>query len=113
MQHPNFETRHPLQTEEQQETGLDPLSNLNATTATITRSREYLLLKTRSAPGSDPEPDRAKVRPRLDWGLTQTRPRLEPDRTWGRDGADLGQTYIRSNSLYLPQSSACFCNHSR
>ncbi|XP_054619368.1 TBC1 domain family member 5 isoform X1 [Dunckerocampus dactyliophorus] len=29
MQHPNFETRHPLQTDEQQETGFDPLSNFN------------------------------------------------------------------------------------
>ncbi|XP_038580201.1 TBC1 domain family member 5 isoform X1 [Micropterus salmoides] len=29
MQHPNFETRHPLQTDEQQETGLDPLHNFN------------------------------------------------------------------------------------
>ncbi|XP_034455242.1 TBC1 domain family member 5 isoform X9 [Hippoglossus hippoglossus] len=29
MQHPNFETRHPLQTEEQQETGFDPLQNFN------------------------------------------------------------------------------------
>ncbi|XP_061838478.1 TBC1 domain family member 5 isoform X1 [Nerophis lumbriciformis] len=29
MQHPNFQTRHPLQTDEQQETGLDPLSNFN------------------------------------------------------------------------------------
>ncbi|XP_041664126.1 TBC1 domain family member 5 isoform X3 [Cheilinus undulatus] len=29
MQHPNFETRHPLQTDEQQETGLDPLNNFN------------------------------------------------------------------------------------
>uniref|UniRef100_A0A3Q3XDU2 TBC1 domain family member 5 n=1 Tax=Mola mola TaxID=94237 RepID=A0A3Q3XDU2_MOLML len=29
MQHPNFETRHPLQTEEQQETGFDPLNNFN------------------------------------------------------------------------------------
>uniref|UniRef100_A0A1A8I726 TBC1 domain family member 5 n=1 Tax=Nothobranchius kuhntae TaxID=321403 RepID=A0A1A8I726_NOTKU len=29
MQHPNFETRHPLQTEEQQETGFDPLHNFN------------------------------------------------------------------------------------
>ncbi|XP_034561483.1 TBC1 domain family member 5 isoform X2 [Notolabrus celidotus] len=28
MQHPNFETRHPLQTDEQ-ETGLDPLNNFN------------------------------------------------------------------------------------
>ncbi|KAM9384306.1 TBC1 domain family member 5 isoform 2-T4 [Pholidichthys leucotaenia] len=29
MQHPNFETRHPLQTDEQQETGFDPLYNFN------------------------------------------------------------------------------------
>uniref|UniRef100_A0A8C5DVZ1 TBC1 domain family member 5 n=1 Tax=Gouania willdenowi TaxID=441366 RepID=A0A8C5DVZ1_GOUWI len=29
MQHPNFETRHPLQTDEQQETGFDPLLNFN------------------------------------------------------------------------------------
>uniref|UniRef100_A0A7N6AU98 Rab-GAP TBC domain-containing protein n=1 Tax=Anabas testudineus TaxID=64144 RepID=A0A7N6AU98_ANATE len=29
MQHPNFETRHPLQTDEQQETGFDPLHNFN------------------------------------------------------------------------------------
>ncbi|XP_056270686.1 TBC1 domain family member 5 isoform X2 [Pseudoliparis swirei] len=29
MQHPNFETRHPLQTDEQQETGFDPLNNFN------------------------------------------------------------------------------------
>lgn len=29
MQHPNFETRHPLQTDEQQETGVDPLNNFN------------------------------------------------------------------------------------
>ncbi|KAL6099975.1 tbc1d5 [Pungitius sinensis] len=29
MQHPNFETRHPLQTDEHQETGFDPLSNFN------------------------------------------------------------------------------------
>ncbi|KAF0024694.1 hypothetical protein F2P81_023496 [Scophthalmus maximus] len=29
MQHPNFETRHPLQTDEQQETGFDPLQNFN------------------------------------------------------------------------------------
>uniref|UniRef100_A0A3Q3EIU3 TBC1 domain family member 5 n=1 Tax=Labrus bergylta TaxID=56723 RepID=A0A3Q3EIU3_9LABR len=28
MQHPNFETRHPLQTDEQQETGLDPHKSL-------------------------------------------------------------------------------------
>uniref|UniRef100_A0A3Q3GTN7 TBC1 domain family member 5 n=1 Tax=Kryptolebias marmoratus TaxID=37003 RepID=A0A3Q3GTN7_KRYMA len=29
MQHPNFETRHPLQTDEQQETGFDPLLSFN------------------------------------------------------------------------------------
>ncbi|XP_034400681.1 TBC1 domain family member 5 isoform X2 [Cyclopterus lumpus] len=29
MQHPNFETPHPLQTDEQQETGFDPLNNFN------------------------------------------------------------------------------------
>ncbi|XP_013866695.1 TBC1 domain family member 5 isoform X2 [Austrofundulus limnaeus] len=29
MQHPNFETRHPLQTDEQQETGFDPVHNFN------------------------------------------------------------------------------------
>uniref|UniRef100_A0A3Q3K990 TBC1 domain family member 5 n=1 Tax=Monopterus albus TaxID=43700 RepID=A0A3Q3K990_MONAL len=29
MQHPNVETRHPLQTDEQQETGFDPLHNFN------------------------------------------------------------------------------------
>uniref|UniRef100_A0A665WEV2 TBC1 domain family member 5 n=1 Tax=Echeneis naucrates TaxID=173247 RepID=A0A665WEV2_ECHNA len=29
MQHPNFETRHPLQTDEQQETGFDPLHTFN------------------------------------------------------------------------------------
>ncbi|XP_041868093.1 TBC1 domain family member 5 isoform X2 [Melanotaenia boesemani] len=29
MQHPNFETRHPLQTDEQQETGFDPLHSFN------------------------------------------------------------------------------------
>ncbi|KAM3595673.1 uncharacterized protein V6R79_000991 [Siganus canaliculatus] len=29
MQHPNFETRHPLQTDDQQETGFDPLHNFN------------------------------------------------------------------------------------
>ncbi|XP_070840033.1 TBC1 domain family member 5 isoform X2 [Chaetodon trifascialis] len=29
MQHPNFETPHPLQTDEQQETGFDPLHNFN------------------------------------------------------------------------------------
>uniref|UniRef100_A0A3Q2TC52 TBC1 domain family member 5 n=1 Tax=Fundulus heteroclitus TaxID=8078 RepID=A0A3Q2TC52_FUNHE len=29
MQHPNFETRHPLQADEQQETGFDPLHNFN------------------------------------------------------------------------------------
>ncbi|XP_077403986.1 TBC1 domain family member 5 isoform X2 [Vanacampus margaritifer] len=29
MQHPNFETRHPLQADEQQETGFDPLNNIN------------------------------------------------------------------------------------
>ncbi|KAM6959022.1 TBC1 domain family member 5 isoform 2-T2 [Aplochiton taeniatus] len=29
MQHPNFETRHPLQTDEQQETGFDPLHHFN------------------------------------------------------------------------------------
>ncbi|XP_075968952.1 TBC1 domain family member 5 [Anarhichas minor] len=29
MQHPNFETRHPLQTDELQETGFDPLNNFN------------------------------------------------------------------------------------
>lgn len=40
MQHPNFETRHPLQTEEQQETGLDPLSNLNTTAAATIHSRK-------------------------------------------------------------------------
>ncbi|XP_057683964.1 TBC1 domain family member 5 isoform X1 [Corythoichthys intestinalis] len=28
MQHPNFETRHPLQADEQQETGFDPLNNI-------------------------------------------------------------------------------------
>ncbi|XP_075900007.1 TBC1 domain family member 5 [Nelusetta ayraudi] len=42
MQHPNFETRHPLQTEEQQETGLDPLSNLNTTAAATIHSRGSL-----------------------------------------------------------------------
>lgn len=29
MQHPNFETRHPLQTDDQQDTGFDPLHNFN------------------------------------------------------------------------------------
>ncbi|XP_061520839.1 TBC1 domain family member 5 isoform X2 [Phycodurus eques] len=29
MQHPNFETPHPLQADEQQETGFDPLNNIN------------------------------------------------------------------------------------
>ncbi|XP_051927551.1 TBC1 domain family member 5 isoform X2 [Hippocampus zosterae] len=29
MQHPNFETRHPLQADEQQETGFDPLNVIN------------------------------------------------------------------------------------
>ncbi|XP_077364325.1 TBC1 domain family member 5 isoform X2 [Festucalex cinctus] len=29
MQHPNFETRHPLQADEQQETGFDPINNIN------------------------------------------------------------------------------------
>uniref|UniRef100_A0A3Q0QVN6 TBC1 domain family member 5 n=1 Tax=Amphilophus citrinellus TaxID=61819 RepID=A0A3Q0QVN6_AMPCI len=29
MQHPNFETRHPLQTDDQQETGFDPLHSFN------------------------------------------------------------------------------------
>uniref|UniRef100_A0A3Q2CQA5 TBC1 domain family member 5 n=1 Tax=Cyprinodon variegatus TaxID=28743 RepID=A0A3Q2CQA5_CYPVA len=37
MQHPNFETRHPLQTDEQQETGFDPLHNFNKN-----RSRENI-----------------------------------------------------------------------
>ncbi|MED6252061.1 TBC1 domain, member 5, partial [Ataeniobius toweri] len=34
MQHPNFETRHPLQTDEQQETGFDPLHNFNKNSST-------------------------------------------------------------------------------
>ncbi|MEQ2202625.1 hypothetical protein XENOCAPTIV_009465, partial [Xenoophorus captivus] len=34
MQHPNFETRHPLQTDEQQETGFDPLHNFNKNRST-------------------------------------------------------------------------------
>lgn len=29
MQHPNFETPHPLQTNEQQEAGFDPVHNFN------------------------------------------------------------------------------------
>ncbi|XP_026156142.1 TBC1 domain family member 5 isoform X1 [Mastacembelus armatus] len=32
MQHPNFETCHPLQTDDQQETGFDPLHNFNKNT---------------------------------------------------------------------------------
>uniref|UniRef100_A0A4W6EFR3 TBC1 domain family member 5 n=1 Tax=Lates calcarifer TaxID=8187 RepID=A0A4W6EFR3_LATCA len=35
MQHPNFETRHPLQTDEQQETGFDPLHNFNKNRSSI------------------------------------------------------------------------------
>uniref|UniRef100_A0A7N8XSS2 TBC1 domain family member 5 n=1 Tax=Mastacembelus armatus TaxID=205130 RepID=A0A7N8XSS2_9TELE len=34
MQHPNFETCHPLQTDDQQETGFDPLHNFNKNTNT-------------------------------------------------------------------------------
>lgn len=42
MQHPNFETRHPLQTDEQQETGFDPLNNFNKNrSSTSTLSDNY------------------------------------------------------------------------
>ncbi|KAM8883851.1 TBC1 domain family member 5 isoform 1-T1 [Synchiropus picturatus] len=34
MQHPNFETRHPLQQDEQQETGFDPLNSFNKNRST-------------------------------------------------------------------------------
>ncbi|KAM8766407.1 TBC1 domain family member 5 isoform 1-T4 [Acanthopagrus schlegelii] len=47
MQHPNFETRHPLQTDEQQETGFDPLNNFNKN-----RSRGSLDSSTYSQPHS-------------------------------------------------------------
>ncbi|KAM9838375.1 TBC1 domain family member 5 [Aulostomus maculatus] len=47
MQHPNFETRHPLQTDEQQETGFDPLNNFNKN-----RSRGSLDSSTISQPQS-------------------------------------------------------------
>uniref|UniRef100_A0A671XXU2 TBC1 domain family member 5 n=1 Tax=Sparus aurata TaxID=8175 RepID=A0A671XXU2_SPAAU len=47
MQHPNFETRHPLQTDEQQETGIDPLNNFNKN-----RSRGSLDSSTYSQPHS-------------------------------------------------------------
>lgn len=47
MQHPNFETRHPLQTDEQQETGFDPLHNFNKN-----RSRGSLDSSTYSQPQS-------------------------------------------------------------
>uniref|UniRef100_A0A8C4EED8 TBC1 domain family, member 5 n=1 Tax=Dicentrarchus labrax TaxID=13489 RepID=A0A8C4EED8_DICLA len=47
MQHPNFETRHPLQTDEQQETGFDPLNNFNKN-----RSRGSLDSSTYSQPQS-------------------------------------------------------------
>ncbi|XP_061669757.1 TBC1 domain family member 5 isoform X3 [Syngnathoides biaculeatus] len=43
MQHPNFETRHPLQADEQQETGFDPLNNINKN-----RSRDSLDSSTHS-----------------------------------------------------------------
>lgn len=45
MQHPNFETHHPLQTDEQQETGFDPLHNFNKN-----RSRGSLDSSTYSQP---------------------------------------------------------------
>ncbi|MEQ2159311.1 hypothetical protein GOODEAATRI_021557 [Goodea atripinnis] len=38
MQHPNFETRHPLQTDEQQETGFDPLHNFNKNRSSMLNS---------------------------------------------------------------------------
>lgn len=38
MQHPNFETRHPLQTDEQQETGVDPLNNFNKNRSSTSNS---------------------------------------------------------------------------
>lgn len=47
MQHPNFETRHPLQTDEQQETGVDPLNNFNKN-----RNRGSLDSSTNSQPQS-------------------------------------------------------------
>uniref|UniRef100_A0A673BE13 TBC1 domain family member 5 n=1 Tax=Sphaeramia orbicularis TaxID=375764 RepID=A0A673BE13_9TELE len=46
MQHPNFETRHPLQTDEQQETGFDPLHNFNknrSSTSTYSQSQSTFL----------------------------------------------------------------------
>lgn len=39
MQHPNFETRHPLQTDEQQETGFDPLHNFNKNHNSMSHTR--------------------------------------------------------------------------
>ncbi|XP_047240019.1 TBC1 domain family member 5 isoform X2 [Girardinichthys multiradiatus] len=41
MQHPNFETRHPLQTDEQQETGFDPLYNFNKNRSRSLDSSSY------------------------------------------------------------------------
>uniref|UniRef100_A0A3B3UZR0 TBC1 domain family member 5 n=1 Tax=Poecilia latipinna TaxID=48699 RepID=A0A3B3UZR0_9TELE len=44
MQHPNFETRHPLQTDEQQETGFDPLHNFNKNRSNLGRAAQNLLI---------------------------------------------------------------------
>uniref|UniRef100_G3NV82 TBC1 domain family member 5 n=1 Tax=Gasterosteus aculeatus aculeatus TaxID=481459 RepID=G3NV82_GASAC len=46
MQHPNFETRHPLQTDEHQETGFDPLNNFNknrSSSSTFSQSQSTFL----------------------------------------------------------------------
>uniref|UniRef100_A0A8C5G437 TBC1 domain family member 5 n=1 Tax=Gouania willdenowi TaxID=441366 RepID=A0A8C5G437_GOUWI len=48
MQHPNFETRHPLQTDEQQETGFDPLLNFNknrSRTSAFSRFKALICLR--------------------------------------------------------------------
>ncbi|XP_015229676.1 PREDICTED: TBC1 domain family member 5 [Cyprinodon variegatus] len=44
MQHPNFETRHPLQTDEQQETGFDPLHNFNKNRSRDCRNIKFGLI---------------------------------------------------------------------
>lgn len=46
MQHPNLETRHPLQTDEQQETGFDPLHDFNKNhSSTQTRSSQLPFIR--------------------------------------------------------------------
>uniref|UniRef100_A0A3Q1GJ64 TBC1 domain family member 5 n=1 Tax=Acanthochromis polyacanthus TaxID=80966 RepID=A0A3Q1GJ64_9TELE len=44
MQHPNFETPHPLQTDEQQETGFDPLNNFNKNRSSTSKEWDDLFL---------------------------------------------------------------------